>query len=98
MGYEIAICIGGIIIIGEGIYLALCRSMTKRVLINGDIWLGAKMLSFVLGFIISGGIYVLYYALKSYIIETILIALVITTFIGFIYLNKYIGLAMAKRR
>ena len=92
--FTIGLLIG--IVFGEGIYLYVCSTDTKKSLKEGGEWITTKLISFMLGFCISAALMGIYYALKDYLLISLSTLIGLCGIVTFFWANKILGLAVAK--
>lgn len=93
-------CLGGFIL-SEILYIFMCRTKTKEELLGDENnWLYAKLLSFVCGGGITGLIYFIsrdWEVLLVFLQSLGIVILGIAVLWTFFYLNKKLGLKVAKK-
>ena len=86
------------LIISEIIYIIWCKTENKKRLEDDDWWIGVKIISLIIsGMIIFIG-YLTYLSYKEYSKETNYLIIGILILIVFFYINKKIGLRVAKKK
>jgi hypothetical protein len=85
-----------IIVFTEIFYILMCIN-EKRSNVESD-WLNMKMLSLIMGMIITAGLAGIYYLLKTHIWTLLLGTLGVIVIVAFFVANYYIGMAVAKKR
>lgn len=87
------------IAISECLYLLFCSWGKKKDLKEEDNWFEIKMVAFAIGIFFTAIFYVMYTYMTLEVLKQIgLSILIFIALLLFIFLNKYLGLEVAKKR